>query len=248
MRFKAMLAGGAVASLIYFTPATANAEVPAFSGTLSTGYGFALNDGQDDLYGFNGSAQAPFGDSQWGAEVLGGYHRPENGGADIWNVGGSLYTARDWGRLAANFTYHSVAGAEIKTTGAGGEWFAAPDLTLAARSGGVFWTGNDGGFVGVQASWYATPDFVVSGAVDYWSAGVNGTTETFKVEWLPWETLPVSLYTGFQHWNQPGVSDSTIFVGVRFHLSGSGAQTLVERQRKDMNGFITTSPLYDAQY
>ena len=256
MQKQAVLLGAALAALAYsgvavvalaLSSAAHAASLDGMSGTLGAGYSFGLNHGVNDLYGVDGSLDMPIADLA-GFEVQGGYHRPEGGGYDIWEIGGTVHAGNERGRLAANFMYHDAAGNNVETYGVGGEYFVAPEITVALRGGGVYRHSKNGGYVGGQGTWYATPNLAFSGTVDYWSAGVNQTSETLKVEWLPCETTPISVYTGYQHWNSPGLSDSAIFVGVRFYLSGSGAQTLVDHQRRDVSGFISQSPMYDAQY
>ena len=256
MNKQAVLLGAALAALAYSGVAVAvvalsgaahAAGLDGLSGTLGAGYSFGLNHNLKDFYGVDGTLDMPVTDLA-GLEAQGGYHSPEGGGYDVWEIGGTAHAGNEFGRLAANFMYHDVAGAEIETYGVGGEYFVAPEFTVGLRGGGVIWNSRNGGYFGGQGTWYATPNLAFSGNVDYWSAGVNQTSETLKVEWLPNETLPLSLYTGFQYWNTPKLSDSAIFVGVRFYLSGSGAQTLVDHQRRDASGFISQSPIYDGQY
>jgi hypothetical protein len=224
----------------------------AQTGTFAAGYAFGLNDGQSDLYGFNATAEIPFSDgqaaNQFGLELLGGYHRPTDGDLDIWNLGTALYGRSERGRAAASFSYNRVGGLNVETIGLGGELFASSNLDLALRSGAVLWDGKNGGYIGGQGTWYLTPNIAFSGTVDYWSAGYNQLSETFAAEWMPSDTVPFSIYTGYQHWNTRGLSDSVIFVGARLYLSGTGQATLVERRHHDTNGFIARPPIADGQY
>ena len=242
---------GPIALALAFSGAAYAADVGNMSGTLNAGYAVGLGDSSSDIYGASGTLQIPVNvgwTDQSGFEVIGGYRRPDVGGVDFWNIGGALYAGNNMGRVAADITYHSVAGASFNAYGAGGEWFATPNVNLAVRGGGLSGDQFDGGYVGAQGAWYACPDFALSVGVDYWSAAYNMTSEIFQAEWLPSETLPVSVYTGFQHLNVAGGDANTFFVGVKLYVNGDGAATLLDRQRNGTNGYIVQSPMFLDQY
>jgi hypothetical protein len=243
------LTGAAIAVLLVAGSATAAGAVQY--GTLAAGYGFGINKGLSDMYGFNGTLSLPLSEGgsaeHTGIELLGGYHRPETGGSDIGDLGGAFYAGGELGRIAVNGTWHRFNSLDIETFGAGGELYLAPDLTLGLRGGGVVWEHNNGGYAGVQGTYYPTPGFALSGTFDYWSAGYNQASETLMAEWQPVASLPFGLYTGYQHWDSHGLSDSMIFTGVRFYFGGSG-ETLAGRQRGQAGGFLSRSPLNDGLY
>ena len=240
-----------IAIAMIFTGAAYAENASGPSATASAGYAFGLNRHLSNIYGSNATVQIPFDASwakQFGFEALGGYHRPDSGQMDFWYLGGALYAGDDAGRVAANYTYHNIAGVGVHLYGAGGEWFVAPNLNLAVHGGGVTWDHGhgDGGYVGAQGTWYVGPDFALSGNFDYWSAAYNQSSETVQAEWLPSEYTPVSVYTGYQHINQTG--SSFIFAGVKLYLNDGGAAALVDRQRNDTNGYIIESPKYLDQF
>ncbi|HEY0283719.1 MAG TPA: hypothetical protein VGC27_13985 [Rhizomicrobium sp.] len=225
------------------------ADLP--SGTLSAGYAYGLNDGTSNIYGANGTLQIPV-DLDWAAktgfEAVGGYHRPDSGGMDFWYLGGALYAGGEPGRVAANYTYHNMAGQGIHAYGAGAEWFVAPNATLAVRGGGLSRDHIDGGYVGAQGTWYLIPDFALSAGVDHLSVGYHETGETIQAEWLPSQTTPISIYAGYQHLDYSVASADLIFAGVKLYLNGDGAATLADRQRQGTNGYIVQSPKDLDQY
>lgn len=249
---RSSLCIGALVATVIFLGASGAEAADVQSGTLAAGYAVGLNDKLSDMYGFNGTIALPFTEGgaadKLGIEFLGGYHRPTDGNFDIWNLGASAFATNQYGRVALNFMHHAFDNSELETYGAGGEWFVSPSLSLAMRGGGVVWSSKNGGYAGAQGTWYVSPDFSFSGTVDYWSAGYNQVSETFKAEWMPLKSAPVALYTGYQHVNSPGISDSVIFVGVKFYLGSSEADTLVEHQRHDSSGFISTSPKVEGLY
>jgi len=241
------------------TPAAAS----GISGTLSGSYANDTNGGSGDLWNVNGSVTGMVG-SNWGLEATGGYHSLSDGGAnlDIWNVGGSAFWAGMQGRLAGTVNYYStsVTGFDLNVTsyGAGGEFYAAPNFTVAVKGGGQTVNasgfglgGNDsGGYAGGMLQWYVMPNLSLSGAVDYAEfAGVNATSETIKAEWLFSETMPISIYGGYEHadFNTGGFGfgggGDLFFVGLKLYMNGSGGSTLVDRQRGGSLGYIAQTPV-----
>lgn len=255
MTAAALVLGAAVSS-------AAEADV---SGTLSGSYANDTNGGSNDLWNVNGSLTGRL-DGNWGLEATGGYHSLDLGGGlgnlDIWNVGGSAFWAGLQGRLAATVNYYTTSkfGADLHVTsyGAGGEYYAAPNLTLAVKGGGntvdasgFGFSGSDnGGYVGGMLQWYVTPDLALSGAVDYAEfAGLNATSETAKLEWLFSHSTPLSLYGGYEHVDASAggfgaIGDADIFfVGMKFYFNGDGGDSLVDRQRNGSLGYIAQAPV-----
>jgi len=264
-----LLASAGALALCAALSTSAMAEV---AGTLSGSYAGDTNGDSGDLWSIDGSLTGLFAPS-WGAEVTAGYHNLSDGSTgissssdnlDIWNVGGSLFWNNVQGRLAATVNYYSasVGPIDLNTTsyGIGGEFYAAPNLTFAVKGGGqtesasaLGVSGDDtGGYAGGMAQWYVMPNLSLSGAVDYTGiAGEHTWAETFKGEWLFSETLPVSIYGGYEHAeatvNGFGGGTSTsgdlFFVGVKLYMNGSGDGTLVDRQRNGSLGYIAQTPV-----
>jgi len=130
-------------------------------------------------------------------------------------------------------------------------------LTIAAKGGGntigvsgIGGSGSDtGGYAGGMLQWYVVPNVSLSGAVDYVEfTGVNSTSETVKLEWLFSQTMPVSIYGGYEHADLNASSFGNLgsgdffFVGIKLYMNGSGAGTLVDRQRSGSLGYIAQAP------
>ena len=109
--------------------------------------------------------------------------------------------------LTVNYYHTDIVGFGLNVTnyGAGGEYYFGPEFTVAVKGGGnnveVDHLGHDnGGYVGGQLQWYIMPNLSLSGAVDYADIKLfNTTSETVKGEWLVSESMPVSVYGGYQH-------------------------------------------------
>lgn len=255
---------GAVALCTALSTA-AMADMADISGTLSGSYASDTNENGADLWNINGSLTGLFAPS-WGAEVTGGYHSLSVDGIDenldIWNVGGSLFWNNVRGRLAGTVNYYSTSefGVDLDTTtyGIGGEFYAAPNFTVAVKGGGQtvdlsaggLSDDESGGYVGGMLQWYAMPNLSLSGAVDYAElAGSHVTSETIKAEWLFSETMPVSVYGGYEHadlgnggFGLSGDGD-LFFVGLKLYMNGANGGTLVERQRNGSLGYIAEAPI-----
>ena len=234
-----------VLGMAYGISMCALALVPAhaedFSGVLSGAY--AHDDSGEDIWGGKAALTIPLG-GDWGIEADGSYHNASS--TDFWSIGGSPFFRFEAGRIAATAIYHDVDGAHLTNYGAGGEWYAAPNFTLAVRGGGTSGSGSSGGYVGGQGSWYVTPDIALSGDVDYIDVAGNATSETIKAEWLFASSLPLSLYGGYQHVDSVG-SANVWFIGLKFY-GGDGGATLVDHQREGSLGYIGESPFFIDQY
>lgn len=229
--------------------AVSTSAMATANGTLSAGYANITNSGGGDIWGINGSLEGMFGGS-WGGQLDGGYHNVSGSGGDIWNVGGSLFWANTSSRIAASVGYHDLGGgADFTNYGVGAEFYAGSSFTVAVKGGGESGSGTSGGYVGGMAEWYATPNFALSAQVDYLDVGGSITSESIQGEWLFSTSTPVSIYGGYQHVDLGGSSDAdVVFVGVKLYMNGSGAMTLVDRQRQGSMTYITQSPLFIDQH
>jgi hypothetical protein len=258
---KYLLLSASVLALGLTLFGSANAAV---SGTLSGSYASGTDSDSVNLWNIDGSLTGTFG-SNWGAEVTGGYHNLDlNDGfgdsLDIWNAGGSLFWAASQGRLAATVNYYSTSefGANLNVTnyGVGGEWYAGPTFTVAVKGGadtvsgsaGGFSDSETGGYFGGMLEWYVMPNLALSGAVDYTEiAGTHATSETAKIEWMFSNTMPVSIYGGYEHADAGaggfGLDGNAFFVGLKVYMDSVGGGALVDRQRNGSLGYIAQTPV-----
>ncbi|HWA90912.1 MAG TPA: hypothetical protein VG889_12805 [Rhizomicrobium sp.] len=228
------------------------------AGTLSGSYA-SDTDNSGDLWNVNGTLTGKFG-GNWGLEATGGYHNlSDNSGfgtsLDIWNVGGSAFWAMEQGRIAATVNYYHTdilgVGLNVTNYGAGGEFYAGPQVTIAVKGGGnnvdLSGVGNDnGGYVGGMLQWYVMPNLSLSGSFDYADIKLfNTTSETLKAEWLFSEQTPISIYGGYQHVEigNGGGDGNLFFVGLKFYMNGNGGGALVDRQRNGSLGYIAEAPV-----
>jgi hypothetical protein len=255
---KYLLLSAGVLAIGLALSGSANAAV---SGTLSGSYATGTDSNSADLWNINGTVTGMFA-GNWGAEGTGGYHNLSDGfgdNLDIWNIGGSVFWAAQQGRIAATVNYYntSIAGFDghITTYGVGGEWYAAPNFTAAVKGGGdtadgdLFGTSDSGGYAGGMLQWYAMPNLSLSGSVDYAEQfGGHVTSETAKIEWLFSETMPVSIYGGYEHADVGagggfGAGGDAFFFGLKVYMNAAGGGTLVDRQRSGSLGYIAESPV-----
>jgi hypothetical protein len=258
MKKHLLLSAGVLALSLGFA-GTANADV---SGTLGASYASDTDSGSGDLWNINGSLTGLVS-GNWGLEGTGGFHSLSDGGSsnlDIWNVGGSAFWQGMQGRLAATVNYYSTSssGVDLNVTnyGLGGEFYAGPNFTVALKGGAntinvsaFGGSGSEtGGYAGAMLQWYVIPNLSLSGAVDYAEiAGTHTTSETAKLEWMFSNTVPLSVYGGYEHEDVGsggfGVGGNEFFVGLKFYFNSPTGGSLVDRQRNGSLGYIAETPV-----
>jgi len=241
-----LLSSAALVLGLTFAATAANASV---SGTLGASYASDTDNSSGDLWNVNGSLTGMMG-GDWGLEGTGGYHSISGSGSnlDIWNVGGSAFWQMTQGRLAASVNYFSTSssGLDLNQTsyGVGGEWYAGSNFTVALKGGGqtisAYGSDASGGYVGGMLKWYAMPNLALSGQVDYTEfSGTHYTSEGIQAEWMFSNTMPLSIYGGWQHQEISGGSSGNTFdVGLKFYFNNPTGGSLVDRQRSGSLGYI----------
>jgi hypothetical protein len=241
MRNKILIAASAAALLV---SGAASAQV---TGALGGGYSRVLNNGGADIYGVNGSLATAFGGG-FRFEASGSYHNANPGGADLWSAGGNLFTDTFFGRMAFGAMHGGVNFGHATSYGVGADWFFADDITLSLKGGGNYASGgNTGGYVGAQGTYYLNPNLAFSLSADY--VGNSSTfagksigdlnTEKVRAEWQVSDTLPLSVYGGYQRYQVAGTEANTLFIGLKLYVDG--AATLVGHQRTGSLGYIGQS-------
>jgi hypothetical protein len=232
-------------------PAAASAQV---TGALGGGYARVLNNGGADLYGVNGSLDTVFGGG-FSVEATGSYFKVNPGSADLWTGGANLYTSTFFGRMAFGAMTGGVNFGHATSYGIGADWFFADNITLSLKGGGNYATGgNTGGYVGAQGIYYLNPNLALSLSADYAgnSSNIPGNsindlnTQKARVEWQFSDSLPLSVYGGYQRYQVSGTEANALFVGVKFYLDG--ASTLVGHQRTGSLGYIGQSAYQIGSY
>jgi hypothetical protein len=207
--------------------------------------------GGADVYGGQVGGIVPF-TPDFSGQVVGGYHRIDSNGfgADDWNVAGDVAWALPTGRIGVNVGYvtSGLAGIDANVTNYGvyGEYYAAPQVTLGLRGGGVTGSINapgvggsrTGGYVGGEAIGYVTPDFAARATVGYvgissghqWTAGIHG-------EYLFSEKTPISGWVGYDYStigaNGFSISGNTLSIGLKYYLGGGGSLERHQRTGED---------------
>jgi hypothetical protein len=207
--------------------------------------------GDANIYGVNLGGITPLG-GDFRGQVAGGYHRLDasGGGADEWNVAGTVAMSLPVGRIGANVGYvdaglSGISG-HVTNYGVYGEYYASPAVTLGLRGGGLTASANafgfggsrDGGYVGGEGIGYLTPNFAARATIGYvgvagghqWTAGVHG-------EYLLSEKTPLSAWVGYDYANLGGngfsVRGNTLSVGLKFYLGGGGSLEQHQRTGED---------------
>jgi hypothetical protein len=238
-----MFASACAAALL--VSGAASAQV---TGTLGGGYSRITDNGGADIYGVNGSlATGSIGNSGFSFEGTGSYYNANPGGLDLWTMGGNVYTNSFFGRMAFGAMHGGVGFGHATSYGVGADWFVSDDITLSLKGGGNYATGgNTGGYVGLQGMYYVTPNLALSASADYAGNSSNfGTslgdlnTEKLRAEWQFSDSLPFSVYGGYQRYEVAGTESNAIFVGVKFYMDG--ASTLVGHHRTGSLGYIGQS-------
>lgn len=219
------------------------------TGTLGGGYSRITDHGGADIYGVNGSLATTIGStSGWSFEGTGSYYNANPGAADLWTAGGNLFTDTFFGRMAFGAMTGGVDFGHATSYGVGADWFFSDDITLSLKGGGNYATGgNTGGYVGVQGMYYLNPNLALSASADYAgnSSNLAGgslgdlNTEKLRAEWQFSDTLPLSVYGGYQRYEIAGTHANAIFIGVKFYMDG--ASTLVGHHRTGSLGYIGQS-------
>lgn len=217
------------------------------TGTLGSGYTRVLNGGGADAFGVAGSLATELG-SGWSLEGSGSFFNFNPGALDIWSMGGNLSTVTGFGRIAGGATHIGTGFSHATSYGAGADWFFSEDLTLSLRGGGHYTTGgSDGGYAGLQGSYYLMPNLALSASADYVANSAGDLNfQKLKAEWQFSDTLPLSVYGGYQRSEGAGAHTHSLFVGVKFYLDG--APNLVGHHRTGSLGYIGQSFIQSGIY
>jgi len=217
----------------------AAAPVP-WAGSVNGDYG---NLGGRTLWDANGAVQVPLDwmdlslQGTFGATGVGPIHQWDGGGNLVWNGSPDF-------RLAFTAIYNNLGihGFDVHETQLGGglEWYPMPWLTVSGQGGALVGT-DSGGYVGGTLKGYILPDLSVSGNINYTSLtsmGVSGHITGYgaKAEWLPCESLPVSVTGSYTHLDfggggGPGSSTDSWTIGLKLYLNEAGQIPLVQHNR-----------------
>ncbi len=234
---RKLLLASACAVLASGGPALAN-----WTGTLSGDYTYSNLSGTSiNSVGTNGSAAVNLGSSDFSLQGNGDYHylwASGGGSINAGSIGGSLVWNQGWGRLAGDVGGHFVSSTTITNYGAGAEWFASPDWTLAIRGGGFSGAGS-GYYVGGKATYYWDSKLAFSGSIDTLGfSSANVTDFSLNAEYLVWDCTSVSL--GYTYSDVAGTPANSVGVALKFYFDGPSVSTLADHHRLGTPDYIST--------
>lgn len=151
----------------------------------------------------------------------------------LWSAGGSVFFRDNKGTIGVSGSYSSVDGAaqplfrgktSVESFGLFGEYYPFRSLTLQAKFGGTTGAvGTASAYGGAGLTWYDSPDlaFHLEGNFTSYTRANNWSNVNASLEYLPFQSLPVSVYAGYDYLNMSGLgytSASTFFTGLKFHF------------------------------
>ena len=176
MNYRLKLSACAFA-LAFGVPAVASAQgLNGLNYTLDGHYGQFDVPGPGssvDDWGFGGAVSAPVADA-FSLQGNAAFDRHSNSGAHLstWNLAGSGLFNFGQGRVAGTLGYNTYRGAgtnfDAFAYGVGAEFYAADQLTIAVRGGGISPNHGikDGSYFGGALTGYVMPDLGVTGTLN----------------------------------------------------------------------------------
>jgi hypothetical protein len=240
-----MLAGTLAAA----TAAPLAAMADEFSGLLDGSFAYS-NDRigpaiDTDQYVVRGSLLYTADNPGFGFQVDGQdsfYFGIKYNDAHLWSAGGSLFWRDNKGTIGVSGSYFAVDAPaapfftgkkSLESFGAFGEYYPFQSLTLQVKGGGTSGpVGLASAFVGGGIIFYDFPDLAMHANINFTSftSGYDWTDYDVGVEYLPFNSVPISVSVGYDHALVAGVGyTSAVYAGLKYHF-GSG-RTLREYQR-----------------
>ena len=229
---------GIVLGLFPIAPACADfPSLDRFSGLVGGEYDYARmpRSGHADQYSLDGAALVTFENPGLVLQVEGRDVRlsgVKNGGG-AWSADSDLFWRDNKGTFGVTAGYvradtdvalNLPAGVNFETYGFFGEYYVLRNLTLqmkgSATTGGTR-TGSYGGDGGLIFYDYPDLAFHASAGITAFAGGDDLFDVDSYLEYLPFESVPVSVYAGYDWTNisRTGYA-STVFAGLRIHIGG----------------------------
>jgi hypothetical protein len=208
------------------------------SATVNGGFASVKSDSQSvDSWNVAGAVLAPLGGSGMNLQVDGAYNSLAGSGINgqVTNLSATAFAAGGPGRVGATVgdnLFHGLGIADRTNFGGFGEFWVSPQVTLAAKGGGVSGGGVTAYYAGGEAVFYPAANIAFSGSVDYLhQTDAHVTVSTAQLEWLPGRRWPASIYGGYSSVDFDGVHQDLWMIGLRFQFGAGAGTSLVERQR-----------------
>jgi hypothetical protein len=222
--------------------AAAAGNTTGFSGLLDGNFTYS-NDRvgpavDTDQYTVHGALAYTFDDPGFGVQLDAQdnfYFGTKYDLAHLWTAGGSVFFRDNKGTIGLSGSYFSVdapaapifIGKEsVESTGFFGEYYPSRNLTLEMK-GGKTWgpLGLASYYGGAGLTYYEAPDlaFHVEGNFTSFTAANNWTDFNASVEYMPFDSIPMSFSAGYDHTLVSGFTGnaSTFFAGIKYHF-GAG--------------------------
>ncbi len=230
-------AGAALALL--FMPCAALAE--NFSGILDGSFAYS-NDRigpaiDTDQYTVRGALLYTVDNPGFGFQLEGQdsfYYGLKFNDAHLWSAGGSMFFRDNKGTIGFSGSYFATDAPaapfftgkkSIESYGVFGEYYPFGNLTLQIKGGGTSGpVGLASYFAGGGIIFYDSPDLAVHANINYTSftSGDDWTDFDLGAEYLPFNSVPVSINFGYDHAIVGGIGyTSTVYAGLKYHF-GSG--------------------------
>lgn len=151
----------------------------------------------------------------------------------LWSAGGSAFFRDNKGTIGVSGSYSAVddvaeplfhGKTSVESFGLFGEYYPFRSLTLQAKVGGTAGAvGEASAYGGVGLTWYDSPDlaFHIEGNLTSYTRAATWTNANASIEYMPFQSVPVSLYAGYDYMNMSGLGytyASTFFSGLKLHF------------------------------
>lgn len=200
-----------------------------------------------DQYTFKAAGLYTFDNPGFGIQIEGQddfYFGSKFNLSHLWSAGGSIFFRDNKGTIGLSGSYSAVDApapplfatkTSVEAYGIFGEYYIFDNLTLQAKGGGT--TGAVGEasiYAGGGLTWYDSPDLAFHAEANFtsYTRANNWANINSSVEYLPFRSLPMSLYVGYDFVNISGLGytkTNTFFGGLKFHF-GEG-RVLSDYQR-----------------
>jgi hypothetical protein len=187
-----------------------------------------------DQYTGHGALLYTFDNPGFGIQVDGQdnfYYGIKHNDAHLWSAGGSIFFRDNKGTIGLSGSYFSADAPaapffpgkkSIESYGAFGEWYPFHNLTFQAKFGGTSGpVGLASVYGGGGVTFYDGPDLSVHAELNFTSftSGNDWTDYNAGIEYLPFNSVPVSFSLGYDHAIVAGVGyTSSFFAGLKYHF------------------------------
>ena len=214
------------------------ADLSGFSGMLDGNFTYSRDrvgsSIDTDQYTGHGALLYTFDNPGFGIQIEGQdnfYYGIKHNDAHLWSAGGSVFFRDNKGTVGLSGSYFSADAPaapffpgkkSIESYGAFGEWYPFHNLTFQAKVGGTSGpVGLASVYGGGGLTFYDGPDLSVHAEINFtsFSSGNDWTDYNAGIEYLPFNSVPMSFSLGYDHAIVAGVGyTSSFFAGLKYHF------------------------------